>query len=139
MIYAVAGSIMGVGEIVLLPLDVLKIKAQTNPESLQGRGVFKILKDEGMGLYRCVRAGVGRVCVYVCIILWIPYITEHARTYITCQHDDSGATWTAARNAPGSFALFGGSALVKDQVFKVRLGLLALLLFSSLLFRLMLM
>jgi hypothetical protein len=28
MIYAVAGSIMGVGEIVLLPLDVLKIKAQ---------------------------------------------------------------------------------------------------------------
>ena len=33
MIYATAGSIMGVGEIVLLPLDVLKIKAQTNPEA----------------------------------------------------------------------------------------------------------
>lgn len=42
----------GVGEIVLLPLDVLKIKAQTNPESLQGRGLFKILAEEGMGLYR---------------------------------------------------------------------------------------
>lgn len=82
MIYAVAGSIMGVGEIVLLPLDVLKIKAQTNPESLQGRGIFKILADEGLNLYR-------------------------------------GASWTAARNAPGSFALFGGSALVKDRVFKL--------------------
>ncbi len=77
MIYAVAGSIMGVGEIVLLPLDVLKIKAQTNPESLQGRGLFKILKDEGMGLYRCVRAGVGRVCVYVCIY---PVDSIHNRT-----------------------------------------------------------
>lgn len=52
MIYAVAGSIMGVGEIVLLPLDVLKIKAQTNPETLQGRGVFRILADEGLNLYR---------------------------------------------------------------------------------------
>jgi hypothetical protein len=28
-----------------------------------------------------------------------------------------GAGWTAARNAPGSFALFGGSAFVKDYVF----------------------
>lgn len=28
-----------------------------------------------------------------------------------------GASWTAARNAPGSFALFGGSAFVKDYVF----------------------
>ena len=31
----------------------------------------------------------------------------------------SGATWTAARNAPGSFALFGGSAFMKDYVFKL--------------------
>jgi len=27
-----------------------------------------------------------------------------------------GALWTALRNAPGSFALFGGNALVKEQV-----------------------
>jgi hypothetical protein len=80
MISAVSGSIMGVGEILLLPLDVLKIKAQTNPESFKGRGVVKIFADEGMNLY-------------------------------------AGAGWTAARNAPGSFALFGGSAFVKDIVF----------------------
>ncbi len=61
-------SLIGIGEIILLPLDVLKIKRQTNPEAFRGRGVFKIVQDEGMGLYR-------------------------------------GAGWTAARNAPGSFAV----------------------------------
>lgn len=61
-------SLIGIGEIVLLPLDVLKIKRQTNPEAFRGRGLFKIIADEGMGLYR-------------------------------------GAGWTAARNAPGSFAV----------------------------------
>lgn len=83
MISAVSGSIMGVGEIFLLPLDVLKIKAQTNPEAFKGRGVLKVFTDEGMNLYR-------------------------------------GAGWTAARNAPGSFALFGGSAFMKDYVFGLR-------------------
>ena len=61
-------SLIGIGEIVLLPLDVLKIKRQTNPEAFRGRGVFRIVADEGFGLYR-------------------------------------GAGWTAARNAPGSFAV----------------------------------
>lgn len=61
-------SLIGIGEIVLLPLDVLKIKRQTNPEAFRGRGIFKIVKDEGFGLYR-------------------------------------GWGWTAARNAPGSFAV----------------------------------
>jgi hypothetical protein len=61
-------SIIGIGEIVLLPLDVLKIKRQTNPEAFRGRGVVAIVRDEGFGLYR-------------------------------------GWGWTAARNAPGSFAV----------------------------------
>lgn len=74
---ATAGSLIGIGEIVLLPLDVLKIKRQTNPEAFRNRGFLKIVQDEGMGLYR-------------------------------------GAGWTAARNAPGSFALFGGSAFAKE-------------------------
>jgi len=62
------GSLIGIGEIVLLPLDVLKIKRQTNPEAFRGRGVLRIVRDEGFGLYR-------------------------------------GWGWTAARNAPGSFAV----------------------------------
>jgi len=80
MMHATAGSLIGIGEIVLLPLDVLKIKRQTNPEAFRGRGVFRIVADEGMGLYR-------------------------------------GAGWTAARNAPGSFALFGGSAFAKQYIY----------------------
>ncbi|KAJ3082601.1 hypothetical protein HK100_009647 [Physocladia obscura] len=63
MMHATAGSIVGVGEIVLLPLDALKIKMQINP---------------------------------------------------------AGASWTAARNAPGSFALFGGSAFVKENIFELK-------------------
>jgi hypothetical protein len=82
IMHATAGSIIGIGEIVLLPLDVLKIKRQTNPEAFRGRGVFRIVADEGMGLYR-------------------------------------GAGWTAARNAPGSFALFGGSAAAKQYFYKL--------------------
>ncbi|TIC05834.1 hypothetical protein E3Q16_01717 [Wallemia mellicola] len=77
---ASAGSLTGIGEVVLLPLDVLKIKRQTNPESFKGRGIVKIVADEGFGLYR-------------------------------------GWGWTMARNAPGSFALFGGSALTKGYIF----------------------
>ncbi|KAI8968463.1 mitochondrial carrier domain-containing protein [Mycotypha africana] len=83
IMHATAGSLVGIGEIVLLPLDVLKIKRQTNPEAFRGRGFLTIVKDEGMGLYR-------------------------------------GAGWTAARNAPGSFALFGGSAFVKEYVFGLK-------------------
>ncbi|KAI0484621.1 putative YHM1 [Xylariaceae sp. FL0804] len=82
IMHSTAGSLIGIGEIVLLPLDVLKIKRQTNPEAFRGRGVFKIVADEGFGLYR-------------------------------------GWGWTAARNAPGSFALFGGSAFAKEYLFKL--------------------
>jgi len=77
---ATAGSFTGIGEIVLLPLDVLKIKRQTNPEAFRSRGFLRIVADEGFALYR-------------------------------------GWGWTAARNAPGSFALFGGSAFTKEYLF----------------------
>jgi len=82
IMHATAGSLIGIGEIVILPLDVLKIKRQTNPEAFRGRGVLKIVADEGFGLYR-------------------------------------GWGWTAARNAPGSFALFGGSAATKQYFYKL--------------------
>ncbi|KAK3075532.1 high copy suppressor of abf2 [Teratosphaeriaceae sp. CCFEE 6253] len=82
IMHATAGSLIGIGEIVLLPLDVLKIKRQTNPEAFRGRGVLRIVRDEGFGLYR-------------------------------------GWGWTAARNAPGSFALFGGSAAAKQYFYKL--------------------
>lgn len=46
-------SLTGIGEVVLLPLDVLKIKMQTNPDALKGRGIVKLLTEEGIApLYR---------------------------------------------------------------------------------------
>jgi len=79
LISATAGSIIGIGEVFLLPLDALKVKAQTAPEQLKGRGVLEIFTKEGFGLYR-------------------------------------GAGWTIARNAPGSFALFGGNSMAKSYM-----------------------
>jgi hypothetical protein len=79
LVSATAGSIIGIGEVILLPLDALKVKAQTAPEQLHGRGVIDIFRTEGFSLYR----GVG---------------------------------WTIARNAPGSFALFGGNAAAKSAM-----------------------
>ncbi|KAG5966271.1 Mitochondrial GTP/GDP carrier protein 1 [Claviceps sp. LM220 group G6] len=83
ILHSTAGSLIGIGEVMLLPLDVLKIKRQTNPEAFRGRGIFAIIRDEGFGLYR-------------------------------------GWGWTAARNAPGSFALFGGSAFAKEYIFHLQ-------------------
>jgi Mitochondrial carrier protein len=81
LLHASAGAMIGVGEVVLLPLDVLKIKSQNNPAALAGRGLISILRQEKLsGLYK-------------------------------------GAGWTAARNAPGSFSLFGASAFVKGSIF----------------------
>lgn len=56
MMHSFAGSLIGIGEIVLLPLDVLKIKRQTNPEAFRGRGVLRIVRDEASD---CTEAGVG--------------------------------------------------------------------------------
>jgi hypothetical protein len=80
MVHATAGSLIGVSEIILLPLDVLKIKRQTNPGAFHGHSLRSIIQNEGSSLYR-------------------------------------GWCWTAARNASGSFALFGGFAAAKQYLF----------------------
>jgi len=82
---AIAGCFIGMGEVVLLPLDVLKIKAQTNPQALSGRGIVDIITKEGRSLY-------------------------------------AGTLTTMLRNAPGSFALFGGNAFAKNYLLKIEDG-----------------
>ena len=79
MMSATAGSLIGIGEVILLPLDALKIKLQVATKESQ-KSVWSIIKQEKFGLYR-------------------------------------GAGWTMARNAPGSFALFGGSSATKQYIF----------------------
>lgn len=49
---ACAGAAVGAGEVLILPLDVLKIKSQVNPDMLKGVGIFEIIRKERMGLYR---------------------------------------------------------------------------------------
>eukprot|EP00834_Sanchytrium_tribonematis_P008576 NODE_1055_length_2404_cov_0.960087.p1 type:complete len:289 gc:universal NODE_1055_length_2404_cov_0.960087:2072-1206(-) len=79
MMDATAGSLIGIGEIALLPLDVLKIKSQTNPDALKGKNIISLFTNNLRELYR-------------------------------------GAGWTAFRNAPGSFALFGGNSFAKQNM-----------------------
>lgn len=64
--YLLIPSVIGVGEIVLLPLDALKIKMQISSSAYAGKSALDIFREEGWTLYR-------------------------------------GASWTAARNAPGMF------------------------------------
>jgi hypothetical protein len=52
MVQSMSGALIGAGEVILLPLDVLKIKMQTNPDSIKNNGFLKIIKQEGMNLYR---------------------------------------------------------------------------------------
>ena len=50
---AFSGAIIGAGEVVLLPLDILKIKSQTNPEHFKNRSMLSILRSYSMrNLYK---------------------------------------------------------------------------------------
>jgi len=68
--------LIGIGEIILLPLDNLKIKAQTNPAALSQLTTLTL-----------------------------------SQVPATIRSLYAGSLFTAMRNAPGSFALFGGAAL----------------------------
>jgi hypothetical protein len=71
---ATAGSIIGMGEVLLLPLDVLKIKAQTNPAALQSAGgLVSLLAKEGTKLY----AGAGEINKINWLELLQPLLDTH--------------------------------------------------------------
>ncbi|CCD12549.1 unnamed protein product [Trypanosoma congolense IL3000] len=60
MMEATAGSIVGAGEVLLLPLDRLKVLSQTNEGALS-RGVVALLKSEGVrGMYSGAMITIGR-------------------------------------------------------------------------------
>jgi len=50
--YALAGAFLGIGEVLLLPMDSLKIISQTNQAVLNDRGVLQLVQQEGFKLYR---------------------------------------------------------------------------------------
>jgi len=49
---ALAGAAVGIGEVILSPLDLLKIKAQTNQAAMQGQTIWSLIKTENVRLYR---------------------------------------------------------------------------------------
>ena len=49
---AICGSIIGAGEIILLPFDIFKIRMQTNPKIMKNKTVLSMLREEGLKLYR---------------------------------------------------------------------------------------
>jgi hypothetical protein len=55
MTESVAGMMIGIGEIILLPLDRLKILSQTNDAALKNRSLLQIISTERFGMY----AGAG--------------------------------------------------------------------------------
>ncbi|EKF26617.1 mitochondrial carrier protein, putative [Trypanosoma cruzi marinkellei] len=57
---ATAGSLVGVFEVILLPIDRMKVLNQTNKEAIKNRSFFQILRQEGvMRMY----AGIGTTAV----------------------------------------------------------------------------
>jgi hypothetical protein len=69
MTESVAGCMIGIGEIVLLPLDRMKVMSQTNEGAMKGQGVIKLIKSEGMGLYAgagvtAMRNAPGSFCLF---------------------------------------------------------------------------
>ena len=49
---AFTGSLIGAGEIILLPFDIFKIRMQTNPSLMKGKNVLDLFQQEGLKLYR---------------------------------------------------------------------------------------
>ena len=91
------------GEVVLLPLDVLKIKRQTNPEAFRGRGLLRIIGDEGFGLYRGWQWTMARN---------FPgsFAVRRSPTFGSSRHNRLISTLPQ---------LFGGSAAAKQYLYKL--------------------
>jgi hypothetical protein len=122
LLHAFAGSLVGIGEVVLLPLDVLKIKAQTNPEAFKNLGRVPVKEAAAhAGLpSQSVNVSTGTATLKTAASALQeapkPSMLAMARS-IPLSDLYRGAAFTAARNAPGSFALFGASQAIHQNLF----------------------
>jgi len=79
MLHATSGFLIGIGETALLPLDILKIKVQVNPN----------------------------------------YSIRDNMSELTFREMYAGWSWTAFRNMPGSFILFGANSLAYTRLYGI--------------------
>eukprot|EP00939_MAST-03C_sp_MAST-3C-sp1_P002438 g2438.t1 len=66
---SLSGCLIGMGEVFLLPLDILKIRKQLFPEKYASRSMFEIMRNEGASMYNgtCVtmlRNGLGSTALF---------------------------------------------------------------------------
>lgn len=87
---ATAGCLIGLGEVVLLPLDRLKVLSQTNEAAMQ-KGLWSLLKQEGLrGMYSgtlvtMCRNAPGSFCLFGG--------TAFTKNYLFNVHDNKKATF----------------------------------------------
>lgn len=99
LIEAIAGSIIGIGEVAILPLDALKVRGQLGVKPMR----WTLTPD------------LRTFPTSVKFMMWRRDIfTPNLKILYR------GAGWTAARNAPGSFCLFGTDAFVKEYFFGLK-------------------
>ncbi|KAJ1544622.1 hypothetical protein HK405_008510 [Cladochytrium tenue] len=125
-----AGIAIGVCEVVLLPLDALKVKRQTGVRVLSTAPLATatvIVPGTGAGVAAdAARRRLLHVAATSAVPPLQPLPNNSSSSSSTAHLLRNprllgglyrGAAWTAARNAVGCFALFGASTLVRDQVF----------------------
>ncbi|KAI6030626.1 mitochondrial carrier protein [Pisolithus orientalis] len=94
LIQATAGSLTGIGEVVLLPLDALKIKRQVNPEAFRGRGVVRIFMEEGTTVVSWMGLDHGSKCSRFFCCEHHLFGASAATKEMLGVSDYSKATWT---------------------------------------------
>lgn len=72
MLHAAAGGIIGVGEVALLPIDVIKIKCQTNNATYQSMGTLDILRAEN--IFKGISITMLRNMIGSSVLFGVPYV-----------------------------------------------------------------
>ncbi|KAI9337387.1 mitochondrial carrier domain-containing protein [Zopfochytrium polystomum] len=135
-----AGVAIGIAEVVLLPLDALKVKGQTGTKMLShassppapsapptpppppphvpaAAATATTTSHLASAGARHLHAAAAPPPVPRPTPTPTTTVAHLLRNPLLLANLYRGASWTAARNAFGCFALFGASTLVKDQVF----------------------
>lgn len=113
--FASAAALVGTLEVVALPADTMKVRGPVSPV----RGVGRLASLTGSVAHN--QSPTTRTPQ---ILHQTNPASVQGRSFFDIARQEGlrklyrGALWTATRNAPGSFALFGGNALVKEQVRK---------------------
>ncbi|KAJ3083149.1 hypothetical protein HDU79_009202 [Rhizoclosmatium sp. JEL0117] len=123
MISGTSGIFIGTFEVILLPLDALKVKRQTGVQFMSSKPIAPATPTPGPVNNKAYSTSTKPLSGLHTAIQQNS-ITTNARAMarqspFLLAGLYRGATWTAARNSIGLFALFGASTFVKEDIFKL--------------------